>query len=279
MQKTMKNNKQAEKLQETVQEHAGVERPEEAETLIELKDLSVFYGNNQAVKHVNMPLKKNKVTAFIGPSGCGKSTLLRTINRMNDQIPDAHYGGQIMYDGVNLLDQRIDVVSLRKEIGMVFQEPNPFPKPIKTNITHALKFYRTKKSEMDDIVESALKQAALWEEVKNRLGSSAQSLSGGQQQRLCIARALALKPQVLLLDEPTSALDPISSAKVEDLIIELKKYYTIVIVTHNMEQAARVSDYTSFMYNGDLIEFGSTSQLFTNPNEKRTEDYLTGKFS
>ncbi|WP_396266107.1 phosphate ABC transporter ATP-binding protein PstB [Halobacillus salinarum] len=275
----MKNNKQAEKLQETVQEHAGVERPEEAETLIELKDLSVFYGNNQAVKHVNMPLKKNKVTAFIGPSGCGKSTLLRTINRMNDQIPDAHYGGQIMYDGVNLLDQRIDVVSLRKEIGMVFQEPNPFPKPIKTNITHALKFYRTKKSEMDDIVESALKQAALWEEVKNRLGSSAQSLSGGQQQRLCIARALALKPQVLLLDEPTSALDPISSAKVEDLIIELKKYYTIVIVTHNMEQAARVSDYTSFMYNGDLIEFGSTSQLFTNPNEKRTEDYLTGKFS
>ncbi|MFQ3542766.1 phosphate ABC transporter ATP-binding protein PstB [Halobacillus rhizosphaerae] len=246
---------------------------------MEINNLSVYYGDNEAVKQVSMPIKENKVTAFIGPSGCGKSTLLRTINRMNDQIDIARYKGEIMYDGVNLLDKKIDVVSLRKEIGMVFQEPNPFPKPIKTNITHALKFYRTNKKDMNEMVETSLKQAALWEEVKDRLDSSAHSLSGGQQQRLCIARALALKPQVLLLDEPTSALDPISSAKVEDLIIELKKYYTIVIVTHNMEQAARISDYTSFMYNGDLIEYGDTSKIFTNPNEQRTEDYLRGKFS
>ncbi len=247
--------------------------------LMDIKNLSVFYGEKEAVKNVSMPIEGNKVTAFIGPSGCGKSTLLRTINRMNDQIDSAHYKGEIMYDGVNLLDKKIDVVSLRKEIGMVFQEPNPFPKPIITNLTHALKFYRTKKSEIQGIVETALKQAALWDEVKNRLNSSAQSLSGGQQQRLCIARALALKPQVLLLDEPTSALDPISSAKVEDLIIELKKHYTIAIVTHNMEQAARISDYTTFMYNGELIEYGETSRLFTNPKEQRTEEYLTGKFS
>ncbi|WP_181949551.1 phosphate ABC transporter ATP-binding protein PstB [Thalassobacillus devorans] len=247
--------------------------------LLQLDELSVYYGENHAVKNVSMPIEENKVTAFIGPSGCGKSTLLRTINRMNDQISIARYEGNIEYEGLNLLEKNIDVVALRKEIGMVFQEPNPFPKPIKENITHALKFMGMKKKDMEEVVENSLKQAAIWDEVKDRLKSSALSLSGGQQQRLCIARALALKPRVLLLDEPTSALDPISSAKVEDLIIELKKHYTIVIVTHNMEQAARISDNTAFMYNGDLVEFGNTSQLFTNPKEKRTEDYISGKFS
>ncbi|MCP3030320.1 phosphate ABC transporter ATP-binding protein PstB [Halobacillus sp. A1] len=244
-----------------------------------LKNLSVYYADNQAVKNIDMPIEKNKVTAFIGPSGCGKSTLLRTINRMNDQISVARYEGEINYDGLNILRKEVDVVTLRKEIGMVFQEPNPFPKPIKQNITHALKFMKKPKNEIEEIVESSLKQAALWEETKDRLNNSALSLSGGQQQRLCIARALALKPKVLLLDEPTSALDPISSAKVEDLIMELKKHYTIAVVTHNMEQAARISDNTAFMYNGDLIEFGETSRLFTNPREKRTEDYISGKFS
>lgn len=249
------------------------------QSLIDMQNLNIYYGDTHAVKNVSMPIEENKVTAFIGPSGCGKSTLLRTINRMNDEIPVARYDGELMYDGLNILNNNIDVVALRKEIGMVFQEPNPFPKPIKQNITHALKFFNTPKKEINGLVETALKQAALWDEVNDRLEKSASSLSGGQQQRLCIARALALKPQVLLLDEPTSALDPISSAKVEDLIMELKKHYTIVIVTHNMEQAARVSDNTAFLYNGDLIEFGETSQVFTNPKEKRTEDYLTGKFS
>jgi len=249
------------------------------QSLIDMQNLNIYYGDTHAVKNVSMPIEENKVTAFIGPSGCGKSTLLRTINRMNDEIPAARYDGELMYDGLNILNNNIDVVALRKEIGMVFQEPNPFPKPIKQNITHALKFFNTPKKEINGLVEKALKQAALWDEVNDRLEKSASSLSGGQQQRLCIARALALKPQVLLLDEPTSALDPISSAKVEDLIMELKKHYTIVIVTHNMEQAARVSDNTAFLYNGDLIEFGETSQVFTNPKEKRTEDYLTGKFS
>jgi len=249
------------------------------QSLIDMQNLNIYYGDTHAVKNVSMPIEENKVTAFIGPSGCGKSTLLRTINRMNDEIPVARYDGELMYDGLNILNNDIDVVALRKEIGMVFQEPNPFPKPIKQNITHALKFFNTPKKEINGLVETALKQAALWDEVNDRLEKSASSLSGGQQQRLCIARALALKPQVLLLDEPTSALDPISSAKVEDLVMELKKDYTIVIVTHNMEQAARVSDNTAFLYNGDLIEFGETSQVFTNPREKRTEDYLTGKFS
>ncbi|WP_254434262.1 phosphate ABC transporter ATP-binding protein PstB [Halobacillus sp. Marseille-Q1614] len=247
--------------------------------MLDLKDLSVFYGDNQAVKNVSMPIEKNKVTAFIGPSGCGKSTLLRTINRMNDQIRIARYEGQINYEELNILRDDIDVVALRKEIGMVFQEPNPFPKPIRKNITHALKFMKMSKADMVEMVEDSLKQAALWDEIKDRLDDSALSLSGGQQQRLCIARALALEPKVLLLDEPTSALDPISSAKVEDLIMELKKHYTIAVVTHNMEQAARISDNTAFMYNGDLVEFGNTSNLFTNPKEKRTEDYISGKFS
>ncbi|WP_101844297.1 phosphate ABC transporter ATP-binding protein PstB [Halobacillus sp. Marseille-P3879] len=251
----------------------------EYNSLLDLRNLSIYYGEHQAVKNVSMPIEKNKVTAFIGPSGCGKSTLLRTINRMNDQIPSAHYDGEINYDGVNILNKDIDVVALRKEIGMVFQEPNPFPKPIRKNITHALKFMGMAKSNMNKIVETSLKQAALWDEIKDRLDTSALSLSGGQQQRLCIARALALQPNVLLLDEPTSALDPISSAKVEDLVMELKQHYTIAIVTHNMEQAARISDNTAFLYNGDLIEFGNTSDLFTNPKEQRTEDYISGKFS
>ncbi|WP_218672929.1 phosphate ABC transporter ATP-binding protein PstB [Halobacillus massiliensis] len=252
---------------------------EQAEVQLNLDNLSVFYGNNQAVKNVTMPIEKNKVTAFIGPSGCGKSTLLRTINRMNDQIRIARYEGKIMYDGINILNKDIDVVALRKEIGMVFQEPNPFPKPIKKNITHALQYMKMSKVNMQEIVETSLKQAALWDEIKDRLNDSALSLSGGQQQRLCIARALALQPNILLLDEPTSALDPISSAKVEDLIMELKEHYTIAVVTHNMEQAARISDNTAFMYNGDLVEYGDTSSLFTNPKEQRTEDYISGKFS
>jgi phosphate transport system ATP-binding protein len=250
------------------------------ETIIDVQKLDFYYGDNHAVKNVNMEIEKNAVTALIGPSGCGKSTFLRTINRMNDLVPIARAEGKIMYEDVNLLGKNIDVVALRKEIGMVFQKPNPFSKSIYENIVHALKFTGIKKkSVLNELVEESLTKAALWDEVKDRLHTSALSLSGGQQQRLCIARTIAMKPTVMLLDEPCSALDPISNAKIEELITDLKKEYTIVIVTHNMGQASRVSDKTAFFYNGDLVEFDKTEKIFTNPSEKRTEDYISGRFS
>ncbi|HSU80200.1 MAG TPA: phosphate ABC transporter ATP-binding protein PstB [Candidatus Angelobacter sp.] len=253
--------------------------PETVELALDVHDLSVFYGENEAIKKVSLPIQKNKVTAFIGPSGCGKSTFLRSINRMNDLVETIAYKGEIRYEDVNLLDNDIDVVALRKEIGMVFQRPNPFPKSIYQNIAHALKFYGIRsKSEKDAIVEESLKQAALWDEVKDRLHDSASTLSGGQQQRLCIARALALKPKLLLLDEPSSALDPIASAKIEDLLDQLKSEVSIVIVTHNMQQASRVADRTAFFYQGELIEENKTDVIFTNPEEALTERYITGKF-
>lgn len=246
---------------------------------LKIQHLNVHYGENHAVNNVSMPIERQSITALIGPSGCGKSTFLRTINRMNDLIPNARCEGEILYDDVDLLDRNIDVVALRKEIGMVFQKPNPFPKSVYNNIAHALKFYGIrKKKKLDQIVEESLKDAALWDEVKDRLDHSALSLSGGQQQRLCVARTLALKPNVLLLDEPASALDPISNAKIEDLIIKLKKHYTIVIVTHNMQQASRIADKTAFFYQGELIEYDDTSTIFTNPAEERTESYISGKF-
>ncbi|AKL85181.1 phosphate ABC transporter ATP-binding protein PstB [Bacillus atrophaeus] len=247
--------------------------------VLEMRDLSIFYGEKQAVYHVNMDIEKNAVTALIGPSGCGKSTFLRNINRMNDLIPSARSEGEILYEGLNILDSKINVVNLRREIGMVFQKPNPFPKSIYHNMTHALKYAgERRKAVLDEIVEESLTKAALWDEVKDRLHSSALSLSGGQQQRLCIARTLAMKPAVLLLDEPASALDPISNGKIEELITELKKEYSIVIVTHNMQQALRVSDRTAFFLNGDLVEYGQTEQIFTSPKHQKTEDYINGKF-
>ncbi|MEI2665461.1 phosphate ABC transporter ATP-binding protein PstB [Rossellomorea sp. LJF3] len=250
------------------------------ETIIDVQNLDFYYGDNHAVKNINMEIEKNAVTALIGPSGCGKSTFLRTVNRMNDLVPIARAEGKIMYEDVNLLGKDIDVVALRKEIGMVFQKPNPFSKSIYENIVHALKFSGIKKkSVLNDLVEESLTKAALWDEVKDRLHTSALSLSGGQQQRLCIARTIAMKPTVMLLDEPCSALDPISNAKIEELITDLKKEYTIVIVTHNMGQASRVSDKTAFFYNGDLVEFDQTEKIFTNPSEKKTEDYISGRFS
>ncbi|MGG1573626.1 phosphate ABC transporter ATP-binding protein PstB [Fictibacillus sp. NRS-1165] len=246
---------------------------------LNIEKLNIYYGDNHAVKDVSFSIEKNAVTALIGPSGCGKSTFLRSINRMNDLIPGARSTGGIIYEDVNLIGDDINVVALRKEIGMVFQKPNPFPKSIYNNITHALKFngIRSKKK-LDEIVEESLRKAALWDEVKDRLHESAFSLSGGQQQRLCIARTLAMKPNILLLDEPASALDPISNAKIEDLIMELKKDYTIIIVTHNMHQASRISDKTAFFLNGVLVEFDQTDKIFTNPSKKDTEDYITGRF-
>ncbi|MEC1614098.1 phosphate ABC transporter ATP-binding protein PstB [Bacillus mojavensis] len=249
------------------------------QNVLEVKDLSIFYGNKQAVRDVNMEIEKNAVTALIGPSGCGKSTFLRNINRMNDLIPFARSDGEILYEGLNILGSNINVVSLRREIGMVFQKPNPFPKSIYHNITHALKYAGERnKAVLDDIVEESLTKAALWDEVKDRLHSSALSLSGGQQQRLCIARTLAMKPAVLLLDEPASALDPISNAKIEELITELKSEYSIIIVTHNMQQALRVSDRTALFLNGEIVEYGQTEQIFTSPKQQKTEDYINGKF-
>lgn len=255
------------------------ENIEEKEIALKVKDLNIYYGENHAVKNVSFDIEKNSVTALIGPSGCGKSTFLRSINRMNDLIPGASVEGFIQYEDVNLIDKNINVVALRREIGMVFQKPNPFPKSIYNNITHALKFYGIKqKKELDSLVEESLHKAALWDEVKNRLHESALSLSGGQQQRLCIARTLAMKPEILLLDEPASALDPISNAKIEDLIMDLKSDYTIIIVTHNMHQASRISDKTAFFLNGELIEFNQTNQIFTNPKEQKTEEYISGRF-
>ncbi|MGB9766960.1 MAG: phosphate ABC transporter ATP-binding protein PstB [Sulfurihydrogenibium sp.] len=247
---------------------------------MEVKNLNFYYaGNKLALKNINLPIYEKKITALIGPSGCGKTTLLRCFNRMHDLYPGNRYEGEILLDGKNILGKDIDLMELRTRVGMVFQKPTPFPMSIFDNIAYGLKLLGIKnKSELQDRVEQALKEAALWEEVKDRLNVSAFSLSGGQQQRLCIARTIAVRPEVILFDEPTSALDPISTAKIEELIVELKKNHTIIIVTHNMQQAARVSDYTAFMYLGELIEFDSTDIIFTKPNKKLTEDYISGRF-
>jgi phosphate transport system ATP-binding protein len=251
----------------------------EMENILKVNHLQIFYGEKRAVNGISMDIEKNGVTALIGPSGCGKSTFLRSINRMNDLIPGARAEGEILYEDINILSDDINVVALRKEIGMVFQKPNPFPKSIYENITHALKFAGIRKKKvLDEIVEESLQKAALWDEVKDRLHKSALSLSGGQQQRLCIARTIAMKPTVMLLDEPSSALDPISNAKVEDLIVDLKKDYSIIIVTHNMQQASRISDKTAFFLNGDLVEYDNTETIFTNPSVKKTEEYISGRF-
>jgi len=246
---------------------------------LEIKNLNFFYGNFQGLKDINLNILERKVTAFIGPSGCGKSTLLRTLNRMYDLYPGQRAEGEIMCYGENILEPGKDVNLLRSRIGMVFQKPTPFPMSIYENIAFGVRLYeRLSKAEMDERVEWALNKAALWNEAKDKLNQSGLSLSGGQQQRLCIARGVAVKPSVLLLDEPTSALDPISTAKIEELINELKKEYTIAIVTHNMQQAARVSDFTAFMYLGELVEYGKTDEIFIKPKKKETEDYITGRF-
>ncbi len=246
---------------------------------IEFKDFNFFYGKFHALKDINFKMARHKVTAFIGPSGCGKSTLLRTINRMYDLYPEQRAEGQLLFDGRNLLDPSVDVSVLRAKIGMVFQKPTPFQMSIYDNIAFGVKLHeRLSSSEMDERVEWALRKAALWDEVKDKLNQSGMSLSGGQQQRLCIARGIAVKPQVVLLDEPTSALDPISTSRIEELINELKSEFTIVIVTHNMQQAARISDYTAYMYLGEMMEFGVTDELFLKPKRQETEDYITGRF-
>ena len=246
---------------------------------LRVRDLNLYYGDKQALKSINMEIPKQRVSAFIGPSGCGKSTLLRCFNRMNDLVSVARIDGQILLEGSNIYDKSVNVADLRRRVGMVFQRPNPFPKSIYENVAYGLRIQGVSgRRILDEVVERALKGAALWDEVKDRLSDNALGLSGGQQQRLVIARAIAIEPEVLLLDEPASALDPISTLKIEELISELKDRYTIVIVTHNMQQAARVSDYTAFMYLGELIEFSDTNQLFTNPGKKQTEDYITGRY-
>lgn len=243
------------------------------------KDLNLYYGTNHALKSVDMSIKEKSITAFIGPSGCGKSTFLKTLNRMNDLVPGVKIEGLVTLDGEDIYDPRVDTTLLRKKIGMVFQQPNPFPMSIYDNIAYGPRIHGIKsKAKLDQIVEESLKGAALFEEVKDRLKKSALGLSGGQQQRLCIARALAVEPEVLLMDEPTSALDPISTLKIEDLMSELKDKYTVAIVTHNMQQAARISDYTAFFLVGEVVEFAPTDTLFTRPADKRTEDYITGRF-
>jgi phosphate transport system ATP-binding protein len=252
---------------------------EQERIAVEVHELNLYYGGKRALNGVNMQIPRNRVTAFIGPSGCGKSTLLRCFNRMNDLVDSCNIDGQITLDKENIYAKGVDVADLRRRVGMVFQKPNPFPKSIFENVAYGLRIQGIKKKRLiNDTVEWALKSAALWDEVKDRLHESALGMSGGQQQRLVIARTIAVKPEILLLDEPASSLDPISTLKIEELIHELKKDFTIVIVTHNMQQAARVSDYTAFMYMGDLIEFGTTDQLFTNPVQKQTEDYITGRY-
>ncbi len=246
--------------------------------IITTKDLDLYYGNVQALKKINLDMKKNSVTALIGPSGCGKSTFLRTINRMNDLIDSVRIEGEVIFEGKNIYKD-YDEIHLRKRIGMVFQKPNPFPMSIYDNIAYGPRIHGIKnKSKLDEIVEKSLKGAALWEEVKDRLKKSAIGLSGGQQQRVCIARTLAVEPEVLLMDEPTSALDPISTSKIEELMDVLKKNYTVIIVTHNMQQAGRISDYTAFFLNGEVVESGKTEEIFYKPRDKRTEDYITGRF-
>ncbi|UOA10809.1 phosphate ABC transporter ATP-binding protein PstB [Methylobacter sp. S3L5C] len=249
------------------------------ETCIKVENLNLFYGEKQALHGINMEMPKKKVTAYIGPSGCGKSTLLRCINRMNDLVDSAKIDGKILLDGENIYDKSVNVAALRRRVGMVFQKPNPFPKSIFENVAYGLRIQGVNDRRiLEETVENALRGAALWDEMKDRLNDNALGMSGGQQQRLVIARAIAIEPEVLLLDEPASALDPISTLKIEELINELKEKYTIVIVTHNMQQAARVSDFTAFMYMGELIEIGTTSELFTNPSKKQTEDYITGRY-
>jgi phosphate transport system ATP-binding protein len=251
----------------------------QARAKISVRDLNFYYGQTRALKSISLGLGVNQVTAFIGPSGCGKSTLLRVLNRMYDLYPNQRAEGEVMFDKTNVLDPKTDLNLLRARIGMVFQKPTPFPMTIYENIAFGIRLYeKVSKSELDGRVERALRGAALWEEVKDKLNASGLSLSGGQQQRLCIARTVAVKPEVILFDEPCSALDPISTAKIEELIDELKEKYTIVIVTHNMQQAARVSEFTAFMYLGELIEFGPTTQMFTSPRDRRTQDYITGRF-
>ena len=249
------------------------------ETKISTSDLNLYYGNNHALKNINLDIYENQITAFIGPSGCGKSTYLKTLNRMNDLVPNVTINGKVWIDGEDIYDPKVDTTLLRKKVGMVFQQPNPFPMSIYDNIAYGPRIHGIKgKAELDAIVEKSLRGAALWDEVKDRLKRSALGLSGGQQQRLCIARALAVEPEVLLMDEPTSALDPISTLKIEDLMGELKKNYTVVIVTHNMQQATRIADYTAFFLVGEVVEYAPTTDLFSHPREKKTEDYITGRF-
>ncbi|GEL10063.1 phosphate ABC transporter ATP-binding protein, PhoT family [Flavobacterium glycines] len=246
---------------------------------IQVNDLSLYYGEKKALKEITMQVPANKVTALIGPSGCGKSTFLRCINRMNDLIPSVSITGQMLVEGVDIYDKNVDVVNIRKKIGMVFQKSNPFPKSIYENVAYGSRINGINdKNTLDEIVETSLRQAAIWDELKDRLGDSALGLSGGQQQRLCIARTLAVSPDIILMDEPASALDPISTSKIEELVHELKEQYTIIIVTHNMQQAARTSDHTAFFYMGELIEMGKTNEIFTKPEKKQTEDYITGRF-
>ena len=246
-------------------------------SMISAKDLCLWYGSFQALKNIDIEIQEHSITALIGPSGCGKSTFLKTLNRMNDLIPGVKITGEVRYNGKSIFDT--DVNALRKEVGMVFQKPNPFPMSIYDNIAYGPRTHGiTNKAQLDEIVEKALRSAAIWDEVKDRLKKNALGMSGGQQQRLCIARALAVEPKVLLMDEPTSALDPISTSRIEDLAMELKKQYTIVIVTHNMQQAVRISDQTAFFLLGDLVEYGNTEQLFSQPKDQRTEDYITGRF-
>lgn len=247
--------------------------------IITAKDLCLWYGDNQALKNINISVPEKSITALIGPSGCGKSTFLKTLNRMNDLIPDVRITGEVRYDGRNIFDKDVDVNELRRDVGMVFQKPNPFPMSIYDNVAYGPRTHGIKnKVKLDEIVEQALCGAAIWDEVKDRLKKSALGLSGGQQQRLCIARALAVQPEVLLMDEPTSALDPISTSRIEELVLQLKEKYTIIIVTHNMQQAVRISDNTAFFLVGELVEFGGTEELFAQPTDKRTEDYITGRF-
>ena len=247
--------------------------------IIKSENLNLYYGQNHALKNINMDIEANKVTALIGPSGCGKSTFLRTLNRMNDLIDIVKIDGEVIFEDKNIYGDDYDVIELRKRVGMVFQKANPFPMSIYDNIAYGPKIHGIKnKTQLDEIVERSLKGAALWDEVKDRLKKSAQGLSGGQQQRLCIARTLAVEPEVILMDEPTSALDPISTSKVEELMENIKEKYTVVIVTHNMQQAGRIADKTAFFLNGEVIEYGDTEELFRNPRDKRTEDYITGRF-
>jgi len=248
-------------------------------TQISTRNLELYYGQARVLKNISFDIGEKTVTAFIGPSGCGKSSFLRCLNRMNDFIPQAHVTGSIEFDGVDILSPSLDVISLRRKVGMVFQKPNPFPMSIYDNVAYGPRLNGVKsKTELDDTVERSLKGAALWDEVKDKLSSSGVGLSGGQQQRLCIARAIATQPQVLLMDEPTSALDPMGTARIEELVRDLKGLYTVVIVTHNMQQAARISDYTAFFLLGELVEYGRTAKMFTSPSDKRTEDYISGRF-
>lgn len=258
---------------------AGKRQPGRETAAVEVRDLEMYYGADRALKGINMSIPAGRITAFIGPSGCGKSTLLRCFNRMNDLIDGVRISGEILIDGTNIYDRSVDVPDLRRRVGMVFQKPNPFPKSIYENVAYGLRIQGVRdRRTLDEVVERSLIRAALWDEVKDRLHENAFGLSGGQQQRLVIARAVAIDPEILLLDEPASALDPLATLKIEELMLELKERYTIVIVTHNMQQAARVSDYTAFMYLGDLVEFADTDTLFTTPRHKRTEDYITGRY-